>query len=399
MTPRLGWAASRALTPSVALRAAALPAAALLVLTACTSNAPSDSTKVSVDITASECAVSAATAPAGSVVFTVTNDGDAVAEFYVYQSNGTSIVAEVENIGPGLSRDLVVALSEGTYITACDPGMDGDELRADFVATAAGASAAAVSPEKQAALAQASADYVAYVQGEVDTLATKTQAFADAFAAGDDELARSLYADARVHWERIEPVAESFGDLDPKLDLREADLGPQELWTGWHHAEKVLWPPAEGYTVDDALRASLADQLVADTLELQSRVTAADFTIEPFQIGNGAKELLDEVATTKITGEEEIWSGTDLWDIQANIDGARKSLDVLRPVVAESDPELLATLDERFDAVQALLDAQGSLEDGFAYYPELTDAEVLELSRAIDALAEPLALLTAAAVL
>jgi iron uptake system component EfeO len=105
------------------------------------------------------------------------------------------------------------------------------------------------------------------------------------------------------------------------------------------------------------------------------------------------------VATTKITGEEEIWSGTDLWDIQANIDGARKSLDVLRPVVAESDPELLATLDERFDAVQALLDAQGSLEDGFAYYPELTDAQVLELSRAIDALAEPLALLTAAAVL
>ena len=389
MNPLLGRVASRALVPALAL----------LTLTACTSNTSDGAATVGVDITADACVLTSASAPAGTVVFTVANKGDSAAEFYVYESNGTSIVSEVENIGPGLSRELVVSLTEGTYVTACDPGQDGDELRADFVATAGGASAAALSPEREAALALASAEFLGFVRGEVDTLVAKTEAFADAFAAGDDDAARALYADARVHWERIEPIAESFGDLDPKLDLREADLGPDEAWTGWHHAEKLLWPPASGYTVEASERGVLAAQLLADTLELQSRVSAADFAIEPFQIGNGAKELLDEVATTKITGEEEIWSGTDLWDIQANIDGARASLEALRPVVTESDPELLATLDERFDAVQTLLAGYGSVEDGFVTYGELSDDQVLGLSRAIDALSEPLSLLTAAAVL
>ena len=151
-----------------------------------------------------------------------------------------------------------------------------------------------------------------------------------------------------MHWERIEPVAESFGDLDPKMDAREADLEEGQEWTGWHRIEKDLWPPrrTSAYTaLTQAERASYADRLLADTETLhEPRSRSSTFTVD--QIGNGAKSLLDEVATGKVTGEEEIWSHTDLYDFQANIDGARVAFEGLRPVLKQKDPAL-ETADRR----------------------------------------------------
>ena len=201
--------------------------------------------------------------------------------------------------------------------------------------------------------------YIAYVKDQAGTLIAGTQAFADAYAAGDDDTARDLYAKTRVNWERIEPVAESFGDLDPLLDAREADLEEGQAWTGWHRIEKDLWPPApdanggETYVpLTTEERAAAAADLVANTEALVDKVNAPDFTFEAFQISNGAKELLDEVASGKVTGEEEIWSHTDLWDFQANVDGAFVAFEVLRDVAEAEDAELVTTLDERFDGAQ-----------------------------------------------
>jgi len=124
-------------------------------------------------------------------------------------------------------------------------------------------------------------------------------------------------------------------------------------------------------------------------------VTAPDFTFEAFQISNGAKELLDEVASGKVTGEEEIWSHTDLWDFQANVDGAFVAFEVLRDVAAVEDAALVTTLDERFEALKALLATHGSVEAGFKGYDELSQAEIQALAAAVDALGEPLSTLTA----
>ena len=143
----------------------------------------------------------------------------------------------------------------------------------------------------------------------------------------------------RVHWESIEPVAESFGDLDPLLDAREADLAEGDAWSGWHLIEKDLWPPAPEANGGDGVRAAdadaeraaaakdLVDVHAAARRQGQRRRTSRS---PAFQIANGAKELLDEVATGKVTGEEEIWSHTDLWDFQANVDGAKQAFEVLR---------------------------------------------------------------------
>lgn len=371
-------------------------AGAVLVLSGCTTNATTDAANaVTVRSTGDACEVSTTEAPAGTVVFSVTNAGSEVTEFYLLGQDGLRIVGEVENIGPGLTRDLVVQAVPGAYVTACKPGMVGDGIRASFTVTDSGVD---VTPTGALAdqLSAGTSSYAAYVRDQAEQLVADTAAFAAAYVAGDDERARDLYAATRVHWERIEPVAESFGDLDPKLDLREADLEQGQEWTGWHRIEKDLWPPSSYTALSATQRSELADQLVADTEELEERVGGLAFTAA--QLGNGAKELLDEVATGKVTGEEEFWSHTDLWDFQANVDGARVAFDSLRPVVQVKDPQLATTLDERFAALQVLLD-QYRQGDGFVPYTALAPDQVKELAAAVDAIGEPLSLLTSTVVL
>ncbi len=201
-----------------------------------------------------------------------------------------------------------------------------------------------------------------------------------------------------MHWERIEPVAESFGTLDPKMDLREADLEEGQRWTGWHLIEKDLWPPkGQDYTaLTKTQRAMYADNLMANTEILDKKVQTLSFTVD--QIGNGAKSLLDEVATGKVTGEEEAWSHTDLYDFQANVDGARVAFEGLRPVLKQKDPELEKQIEQRFDELQMLLD-QYKRGSGYVSYTELSKEQVKELSDAVNALSEPLSKLTAAVTL
>ena len=190
-------------------------------------------------------------------------------------------------------------------------------------------------------------------------------------------------------------MAESFGDLDPMMDAREADLEPGQKWTGWHLIEKDLWPQrAEDYTpLTPEERATYADDLMTNTETLDERVQKLTYTVD--QIANGSRGLLEEVALGKVTGEEEYWSHTDLWDFQANVDGARVGYEGVKPIVEQKDPELAAELDARFDDLQALLDAQRT-GDGFKSYDELTPDEVKQLSDAVNALSEPLSQLTAA---
>ena len=366
------------------------------VSASCTSNDTSTAGgALTVSSTSNACDVSATTAPSGNVVFEVTNKGSEVTEFYLLADDGLRIVGEVENIGPGLTRNLVVQAGPGSYFTACKPGMIGDGIRAPFTVTDSGAEVA--SGDIAALLNTATEQYRLYVRDQIAQLVDKTQQFADLYVAGDDEAARALYAVARTHWERVEPVAESFGDLDPRLDLREADLEEGQAWTGWHAIEKDLWPPADGYTAFTATqRSSLSEQLVADTDELSTRVQ--ELTFNATQLGNGAKELLDEVATGKVTGEEEIWSHTDLWDFQANVDGARVAFEALQPALETKNAKLADTLTERFTNLQTLLD-QYRVGEGFVFYTDLTDDQIKELATAVNALSEPLAELTAAVVL
>jgi iron uptake system component EfeO len=284
----------------------------------------------------------------------------------------------------------------GNYITACKPGMVGEGIRAPFSVSDSGEEQGSTGNDVEL-VEQANQNYQRYVEDQTEQLVAMTAKFVAAYNAGKDDEARAIYPVARMHWERIETVAESFGDLDPKLDLREADLEPGQKWTGWHRIEKDLWPArAKNYEqLSKAERAVYSEDLVKNTAILHERVEDLTYTAD--EIANGSRGLLDEVATGKVTGEEEYWSRTDLWDFQANIEGALVAFEGLRPLLKENDPELDRQIAVEFAAVQALLDAQRE-GDGFKTYDKLSQTEVKQLSDAVNALSEPLSKLAAAVV-
>ncbi|MFJ9316231.1 iron uptake system protein EfeO [Pimelobacter simplex] len=376
-------------------------------LAACTENASDkdggkggDARALTVTSSADGCELSAGKAPAGTLTFDVTNTGSDVTEFYLLGSDGLRIVGEVENIGPNLTKKLTVNAPAGDYFTACKPGMVGEGIRAAFTVSPSD-DEQETSASDQELIDQAQANYRAYVQDQSGQLLEKTKQFVELYEGGKDDEARALYPVAREHWERIETVAESFGDLDPLTDAREADVdfAAGDKWTGWHRIEKDLWPPAKGYqALKPAERTTYGDDLLKNVTELDRRIqaTGADALSYPIDaIANGSIGLLEEVAKGKITGEEEAWSHTDLWDFQANIDGARVAYEGVQPLLENKDAALAKELTTKFAALQKLLD-QHRTGDGFVLYTELTQPQVRELSDAVNALSEPLSRLTAA---
>ncbi|MFB9239752.1 iron uptake system protein EfeO [Plantactinospora siamensis] len=350
-------------------------------LTGCADDKPeqagsSSGSAITVKASDTACEVSRTEVPAGTHTFTVRNSGGKVTEFYLYGA-GDRVMGEVENVAPGLSRELKVELSSGTYQTACKPGMAGDGIRAAFTVTGSAAPVAA-----DAALAGAAADYQRYVRSQTAALLDKTAEFVAAVKAGDAAKAKALYPVARTYWERIEPVAEVFGDLDPKIDGR-ADVVDEGMeFTGFHRLEKDLWT-----TGDISKAGPIADRLLADVKEIVARANAEKLT--PLQLANGAKELLDEVASSKITGEEERYSHTDLWDFHANVEGSKAAVAALRPALERRAPELVKTLDQEFANVAAALDKH-RVGDGWQPQNKLSQAELKDLSDAVNALAEPI---------
>ena len=329
-----------------------------------------------VKATDTACEVGTTEVDAGQVTFKVTNSGAKVNEFYVYAA-GDRVMGEVENIAPGLSRELRVELPAGTYETACKPGMGGRGIRGALKVSGATAS---VAPD--AALSQATASYQSYVTSQTAELLTKTEEFVAAVKAGDVAKAKALYPVARTYWERIEPVAESFGDLDPKIDGREEVVEEGMQFTGFHRIEKDLWT-----TGDISKDGPIADQLLTDVKAIVAKANAEKLT--PLQLANGAKALLDEVASGKITGEEERYSHTDLWDFNANLEGSKAAIAALRPALEQRAPELVKQLDAEFGNVEATL-GKHRAGDGWKLHTQLSKTELKDLSDSINALAEPI---------
>lgn len=404
------------MTTARSLGTLAVVGVAALALAGCVAKsdvATGDALTVSSSDTA--CDVSAATATSGTLAFDVTNAGSQVTEFYLLASDGLRIVGEVENIAPGARRSLTVVAQPGEYFTLCKPGMVGEGVgRSSFTVTGEAVEATGDDAEQKQ---QAVASYAAFVKDQVEQLLPAVTAFGDAYATGDDATAKAQFPQVRAYYERIEPVAESLGDLDPKIDYREVDAVAGGLdWTGFHRIEKDLWVPAKDALNADGTtpawqdwapstpeqRRAFADDLVANVQELYDYVHGDAFTKALDEqgiagISNGAIGLLDEVATGKISGEEDWWSGTDLWDFAANVEGSKNAFETVRDFAeakGEDGAALVAQIDQGYADLEAKLATYGSLADGFVVYSTITDDDRRDLTALLNALAEPLSKLT-----
>jgi len=380
-----------------------------LALSACVANNPAGSDALSVAIADDSCAVSTTTAAAGPVTFELNNTGSDVNEFEILAEDKLRIVGEKENVTPGQTVSYVAQLEPGTYYTACKFQQVGSPIGlAEFTVTG---ESQALTGDEQAQLDEAVANYISYIKSQAGELVPAVAAFAEAYTSGDDEAARALFPTARVYYERIEPTAEAFGDLDPKIDYREVDAVAEGLdWTGFHRMEKDLWAPAAGDLNSDGTdafldwapstpeeRAGYAQGLIDDVQDLYDLVYADDFSVTLGDISNGAIGLLDEVAVGKISGEEDWWSHTDLYDFAANVQGAEVAFGNVKAIAVASGDDGAALAEEiqsEFDALDAALAEYGSLDAGFVSYDTVTDAERKALSDQVNALAEPLSQLT-----
>ncbi|MEK3941828.1 Efem/EfeO family lipoprotein [Paenibacillus odorifer] len=223
--------------------------------------------------------------------------------------------------------------------------------------------------------------YRTYVIQQCDEFVKQTESFTNAVKEDKIDEAKALYAPARMYYERIEPIAEALGDLDPNIDARENDVDAAE-WRGFHKLEKALW---QDNTTKDM--TEVADQLLKDAQLLRAKVETVE--IDANLLVTGAVELLNEVSSSKVTGEEERYSHTDLYDFVANVEGAQKIYELLKPELAKKDADLEKNIGERFAALQAEL-APFKSGDGYVSYEELKEDEVRKLSQNLDALAEPL---------
>lgn len=320
------------------------------------------------------------TVPSGETVFHIKNNSGRKLEWEILE--GVMVVDERENIAPGLSDKMTVTLLPGTYEMTC--GLLTNP-RGKLTVTDSGFKAQPAQADMNK-LAQPLADYKTYVQGEAKQLVEKTEKFVAAVKAGKVDEAKALFADTRVHYERIEPIAELFNELDPAIDSREDDYkekAKDDAFTGFHRIEHALWIDGK---IDDKVKAT-ADKLDKDVKTLKDEIDVLSFP--PGKVVGGAADLIEEVAGTKITGEEDRYSHTDLSDFQANIDGSKKIVDLFRPAIAEKNQTLLDTVDENFKKINDIL-AKYKKGDGFEPYDKLSEEDRKQLKAPINTLAEEL---------
>lgn len=342
--------------------------------------APADLTDVAVTVTQSGCAAEYSSYDAGPLTFTIKNvDAAGVSEVELLSAN--RILGERENLPPGFSGTFSLNLEPGDYDVFC-PGADAETSALTITGTATEAPATGT----HALLVDGANRYKDYVVSQTDQMVGAVTALKAAIDAGDLAAAQEAYVQARPFYERIEPVAESFPDLDFAIDARPEMVEAGQKWTGFHPIEKALFKAENTKT-----STAMAGKLVSDVTELQT-VSDGLSGFQPAELANGAVGLLEEAGNNKITGEEERYSLIDLQTFVANVEGSEQAFQYLRPGLVEIDPALTETIEARFAELKTLLDTYKDPDNpsGYRYYDELTQADTTKVSQALLAVHEPL---------
>ena len=279
-----------------------------------------------------------------------------------------------------LSNFGVILLASGLLLTAC--AKSGNSSHSSSTSSKLTAS-------EQKLLKQATSDYKTFVEGEIDQLLKDTEGFSETLKSGNLEEAKKQYPLIRMAYERSEPIAESFGESDVKIDYRLVDYmdenKSEDGWLGFHRIERIMW---QDNTTEGTTAYAYADQLVNDIKELKAKIATVKVT--PDIMLTGAVDLLNEVATQKITCDEEVFSHTDLYDFRDNIEGAEKIFELFKPLIQKKDAKLVKTLETEFKNVNGLLDKHMIDEKNYKSYTDLSEADTKELAEAVTKLGEPL---------
>jgi iron uptake system component EfeO len=343
------------------------------------------------------CTLSSATAKAGPVTFTVKNESSTAISEVELLSN-QRILGEKENLAPGLGAvSFTSTLTGGKYQVYC-PGAA--KQLVNFTVTG---KSAKVANSVSGALQSGIKGYAGYVTQEVTNMISATNSLKTAVDSGDLDAAQKAYGLARPYYERVESDVDGFilpgfgatdnaGNLDYLIDMRASNLDPAVGWHGFHAVERDLF---EAKAITASTKA-LAAELATNVQKLDALTKSLSY--KPEDLANGASDLLEEVQSNKITGEEEAYSHIDLVDFAANVEGAQQAFAYLQPGLNKIDPTLTKSIVTQFAAVNTLLDKYKdptALGGYVSYTDALRASDGPKLSAAVEALHEQLATIAA----
>jgi iron uptake system component EfeO len=376
--------------------AAALAASLALVAAGCSGSGSGSSAKgpaggaaasgdksstVKIELTSQGCQPKPATIPAGAVEFDVTNsDAGSVTEAELRTNDKARILGEQENLTPGLSGGFSLTVQPGTYKVNC-PGASQPDWTFKVTGKVTGPTW-----QSNPQLVTAVQGYSTFVKQNTTDLVSHTQTFCQAVSSGNMNQAKVLYPQARVYYEKIEPVASVWGSLDTSIDGRwENPVTVKSQFTGFHRIEQMLW--------QDKSRSgapAMCSGLVKNEQQLLTLVGSAQYN--PLDMAAGATDLVNEAATAKITGEEERYSNTDLPVFEANVEASTEVITLLQPYLQTKDASTVALIKQRDAAVESLLTkykaTPGYDSTGYVDYSTVSKADRKQLSTAVNALAE-----------
>jgi iron uptake system EfeUOB component EfeO/EfeM len=336
-----------------AIRLVLLGAGALVVLgvgaiwfAARKAPAPSAPDEIAVTITDAVCDPSVLEVPAGRRTFRVHNASDRPLEWEIL--DGVMVVAERENIAPGLDAVVTQRLVPGTFEITC--GLLSNPRGTLTVVATAESQARQAAPETREFIGPLS-EYRVYLGRRASQIVAATAALAEKVAAGDVAGAKAAWLAARTPWREIAPVSARLGDLSNQMDPLAEYLAEREKdpgFTGFHRIEYGLW-------VENSTQglAPVADKLLAEAAGLKDRLSALE--VQPADLAGNAAALATRVAE-QASGSRTPYSHADLAEFSADLAGLSKSALLVDPLVAAADPVASKALHQALDAAEALLD-------------------------------------------
>lgn len=342
---------------------------------------------VTVTVTGKACEPNALVVPAGRTTFRIVNTSDRAVEWEIL--DGVMVIDERENIAPGFTQTLATKLAPGTYAITCGL-LSNPRGTLEVTPTPESASEAAAAPTPVAFIAPL-AEYKVYLALQTRELVDATRGLSDAIKAGDLDEAKTLYAPARQAYKRMQPVVERIGDLDVAIDARADYFEQRERdpgFTGFHRIEYGLF----ALNSTDGLDAT-AETLLANVTSLRQRLR--DVRLTPDILVSGAARVIAMIAQQKVSGDDNRYSHTDLADFQATLEGSRKIVDLLRPLVMPTNPALMEAVEARFTAIETTL-TRDRTGDGFVSYDQLDPDDRAEIAQQMQALADEIAQLNTA---
>ena len=348
---------------------------------AATKRAANAGAETVVNIHAHNCEPNALTVPAGKNAFRIVNRSERAVEWEIL--DGVLVVEERENIAPGLSQIINANLMPGEYVITC--GLLSNPRGTLHVTPTAESDAKAKARPSMTAFIGPLSEYRVYLSMQGSALIKASTALQQAIEAGDLAAAQAAYLPARTAYQRIAPAAQRLAELDNAINARADYFEKREQdpgFTGFHRIEYALF---DRHSVDGL--APVAQRLLTDVTQLKQQLLAQ--SLAPEQLTGIVIRNLRSLADVRHNGEEERYSHSDLNGFAANLEGARKVVDLLRPLLSKNSGDLV----QKIDAAAADLDTTFnalSTDNGYRPYDQVQADQRQQIADKARALADAL---------